>query len=29
MAKDLTDVQVKELDELFEQAEAARKIIEN
>ena len=29
MAKDLTDVQVKELDELFEKAEAARKIIEN
>ena len=29
MAKDLTDVQVKELDELFERAEAARKIIEN
>ena len=28
-AKDLTDVQVKELDELFEKAEAARKIIEN
>ena len=29
MAKGLTDVQVKELDELFEKAEAARKIIEN